>query len=149
MTGSPEVIEMLLRLTRLSAEVHNALHDQEHAWEAAEYPKLEKVWDEANREVWDKVHHRFLKRLYDLGSSPSNVTRENVAQAYSRALEGFNSLHAECQRLYDLVEEDDDYVTEKLAMKVQKILESWINYFEAKLAQARTLDRSDFLAEQL
>lgn len=148
MTGSQTVIDGLLRLKQLANDVHDRLHDQEHLWEAIEYPKLEKVWDEANREVWDSIHHKFLRRLYDLGGRPPGVTDDPV-MAYSRALKEFNDLHEECQRLYSVVEEDDDYVTQKILMKTQKTIEDWIGYFEAKLYQVRTLDRSDFMAEQM
>src|SRR5271157_3616761 len=131
MTGSPEVIASLLRLKDLTNEVHDRLHDQEHLWEALEYHKLEKTWDKANRDVWDDLHHRFLRRAYDLGARPDGVS-DDVAAAYSRALQGFQSIHTECQQLYELVEVDRDYVTTKMLMKVQKEIEEWINYFEAK-----------------
>lgn len=149
MTGtSQELLEGLLRLKNLANDVHDRLHDQEHLWESIEYPKLEKVWDEANREVWDCIHHKFLRRLYDLGGRPPGVTDDPV-MAYSRALEEFNNLHAECQELYAIVEEEYDHVTEKMLQKIQKKIEGWIGYLEAKLAQARILDRSDFMAEQM
>lgn len=148
MNGSPEVIAGLSRIKALTSEVHEALHDQEHLWEGLEYPKLEKVWDEANREVWDDLHHKFLKRLIALGGRTANMT-ENVAESYSRAIKLFSSLHDECQRLYMIVEEDDDYVTQKLLMKVQKKIESWITYLEAKLAQVPKPDPTDFMMEQM
>ena len=153
MNGSPKVIASLLKLKDLTNEIHDRLHDQEHLWEALEYRKLEKVFDKANRDVWDDLHHRFLRRAYDLGGRPEGVS-DDVATAYSRALDGFNRIHEECQQLYELVEADRDYVTTKMLMKVQKEVEEWINYFEAKLAQVRALkdeDGSDrsFMAEQL
>lgn len=148
MKSSPEIIAALTRLKEMSALFCGALHDQEHLWEHAEYPKLEKVWDEANREVWECLHHKFLKRIYDLGGEPAGVTLD-IVQAYKKALEGFSDLHAECQKVYELVEDDDDYVTEKLLMKTQAKIECWINYFEAKLAQVAVVKVPEFMAEQM
>ena len=91
---------------------------------------------------------KFLKRLMALGGRPEGVT-DDVESAYTKALTDFNTIHNECQNLYDIVEEDDDYVTMKLLMKAQKKIEGWISYLEAKLEQVRTIDRSDFMTEQL
>ena len=148
MKTSPKVIESLLRLKNLTNEIYDQLHDQEHCWELLEYPKLEKLWDKANRDVWDDLHHKFLKRIFALGGTIEGVSSD-VKSAYLAALTNFNAIHEECQKLYDLVEEDDDYVTTKLLMKAQKLVEEWINYFEAKLAQLETIDRSDFMTEQM
>lgn len=148
MTGSPKIVEALLALKELSSTVRGHLHDQEHLWEAMEYHKLEKVFDQANREVWDDIHHRLLKRAYDLGGRPEGVS-EDPAGAYSAALQDFTALHEACQELYELVEDDGDYVTEKMLMKIQKEVEAWINYFEAKLAQVRNLGPKPFLSEQM
>lgn len=148
MIGSPKVVAALLSLKELSSQVRIRLHDQEHLWEAMEYHRLEKVFDQANRDVWDEIHHRFLRRAYDLGGRPDGVS-EDPATAYSSALKEFNALHEACQGLYELVEADGDYVTEKMLMKVQKEVEAWINYFEAKLTQVRSLGSKPFMSEQM
>ena len=147
MTDSPEIIAGLLKLRDLTNEVHDRLHDQEHLWEAVEFPKLEKVWDEANRDIWDRMHHRFLRRLLALGGRPPGVTEDPVT-AYIRALHGLNTIHQECRSLYEVVDKADDYVTLEMLMKVQKEVESWIRYFAAKLGQARSM-KSAFMPEQM
>src|SRR5208282_5368911 len=73
-TGNPEIIAGLIKLKELTNEVHDRLHDQEHLWEALEFPKLEKKWDKGNREMWDDLHHPFLRRALQLGGRPSGVT---------------------------------------------------------------------------
>lgn len=148
MNGSPKVIESLARITEMTARLTDKVHDQEHYWEHLEYPKLESVFDEMNRKLWDKIHHRLLKRLFDLGGTPEDVT-DDPAKAYRAALQGFSAVHEECQKLYDLVDEDDDYVTIKMLSKVQACVESWINYLEAKIAQVERIGTSEFLGEQL
>ena len=128
---------------------HEQLHDQEHLWEAEKYGKLEDWWDEANRDMWD-LHHKFLKRIYKLGGQPPDVT-DNELDAYKRALNGFKALHSECQRLYELTEAEDydeDYVTQKMLMKVQKELESWIAETEARIKQVKRLGDT-FMGEQM
>lgn len=148
MTGSLEITAGLIALTRLTSKVHDQLHDQEHFWESLEYGKLEDVWDEANRAVWDKIHHKLLRRAYALGGRPEGVS-DNAEDAYRNAIEGLNEVHRECQKLYDFVEADDDYVTERILMKAQKQVEDWITYFEAKLAQVRKLESTAFMSEQM
>src|SRR5208337_5227564 len=88
MTDSPEIIAGLLKLKDLTNEVHDRLHDQEHLWEACEYPKLEHKWDKANRDIWDDIHHKFLRRIFALGGRPNGV-KEDPATASPRASQGF------------------------------------------------------------
>ena len=125
------------------------LHDQEHCWEYAQYPKLESVWDEANRDVWNKMHHCILKRALKLGATLPATTTEPIS-AYQAAISDFNSIHEACQALYDIADRDDDYVTIALLAKVQRKVESWIAYLEGKLAQVTRAEQpgGEFLAEQ-
>ncbi len=149
MKNSESVIAGLLRLKDLTNEVHDRLHDQEHLWEAIEYPRLEKKWDKANRELWDDIHHKFLRRAFALGGRPNGVT-EDPATAYTRAIQGYQAIHQECAKLYEIAEKSpSDYVTIKLLMGVQKDVEEWLAYFEAKRAQVLALKPEGFLPEQM
>lgn len=148
MNGSSALINVLLQLKVLSADVHDRLHDQEHCWEAAEYHKLEHKWDKANREVWDDLHHRFLRRIYDLGGSPDGVTTD-VTVAYRNAISNFQKLRALCQQAYAVAETANDQVTMHMLMKVEAKAEKWLTYFEAKQGQVSEIDLSDFMSEQM
>lgn len=148
MTTVNPLVSSLLNLKDLTSQVHEALHDQEHYWESAEYHKLEKVWDKANREVWDKIHHKVLRRLYDLDGKPEGVA-DDIADAYKNAISSYQKIHDACQSLYDQAEQANDYVTLRMLMKIQTLVEEWIDYFNAKQDQAYELDRSDFMSEQM
>lgn len=143
---APETAEALLALKDLLAEFHEALHDQEHCWEDAEYPKLERWWDEANRDIWC-LHHKVLKRAFDCGGRPQTCT-DDEEKAYAAALAGFQRAHRQCQVVYEASEKENDYVTSMIAAKVQKKLESWIADTVAKLKQVRRL-KDLYAAEQL
>jgi len=149
MKNSEQVIAGLMKLKDLTNEVHDRLHDQEHLWEACEYPKLEHKWDKANRDIWDGVHHKFLRRIFALGGRPNGVT-EDPATAYTRAIQGFEAIHQECAKLYKVAEtEPSDYVTVKLLMSVQKDVEKWLAYLKAKRAQVLAFKPEGFLPEQM
>src|SRR5208282_1458492 len=132
-------------------DAFDALHNQEHSWECDGFGKLEKWWDEANRDVW-KIHHRLLKRLYKLGGKPEGVTADPV-EAFSAALRIFQGLHVTCQQLYEAAESDDDYVTSLKLAEIQTEIEDWLVSAEKHLNQLATLKpdapTSPFMAEQM
>lgn len=147
MTGNPKVIAGLTSVLLLLEKTFEQLHNQEHLWEHLEYPGLEEWFDEANRDVW-KLHHKVIKRIFALGGEAIGVT-DNEADAFTKALQSFQALHEQCQAIYDAAEADDDYVTTKMLMKVQKTLEGWINAAEAKLGQISRLGSENFMTGQI
>ncbi len=75
---------------------------------------------------------------------------EDPATAYTRAIQGYQAIHQECAKLYEIAEKSpSDYVTIKLLMGVQKDVEEWLAYFEAKRAQVLALKPEGFLPEQM
>lgn len=148
MASSDDVIQLLLKLKDLTNDIHDRLHDQEHFWESLEYEKLEDVWDEANREVWDKLHHKFLRRIYELGGQPDGVTPD-ITTAYVNAMSGFQQIHDLCGKLCDAAHQSEDYVTKLLVMKSMKFVESWMAYIQAKQAQVKDLGAENFMTEQI
>jgi len=145
--ASQAVITGLESVERLLVQAFEQLHSQEHFWEKAEYPKLEKVWDEANRDAW-KLHHVILKRLFKLGATPDGVT-EDETEAFRKALALWQNIHAACQTVYDAADEADDYVTIAKLQDVQTEVESWIVYLQARLDQITKLSPSEFMSEQM